>query len=151
MLGTKILLISSNIGVKTINTAQNFCDRRRVIYFHSPSPLVPSYFLTNSFQVGKESTFRKVDSIIKENNQIMYLIAKVVQICFANAKKYNLDFRGITLAGPNGEGEGGTGFNTSGGAGASAQQDATFGSSRRGGAPTANQGSKRTRVSFLLY
>ena len=81
----------------------------------------------------------------------MYLIAKVVQICFANAKKYNLDFRGITLAGPNGEGEGGTGFNTSGGAGTSAQQDATFGSSRRGGAPTANQGSKRTRVSFLLY
>ena len=35
----------------------------------------------------------------------MYLIAKVVQICFANAKKYNLDFRGITLAGPNGEGD----------------------------------------------
>ena len=120
------------------------------IFIH-PLPWFLHISLTNSFQVGKESTFRKVDSIIKENNQIMYLIAKVVQICFANAKKYNLDFRGITLAGPNGEGEGGTGFNTSGGAGTSAQQDATFGSSRRGGAPTANQGSKRTRVSFLLY
>ena len=104
-----------------------------------------------TFQVGKESTFRKVDSIIKENNQIMYLIAKVVQICFANAKKYNLDFRGITLAGPNGEGDSGAGFGASAGGAANAQQDATFGSSRRGGAPTANQGSKRTRVSFLLY
>jgi hypothetical protein len=102
-------------------------------------------------QVGKESTFRKVDSIIKENNQIMYLIAKVVQICFANAKKYNLDFRGISLAGPNGEGgDSGSAFGTSGAA-AAAQQDATFGSSRRGGAPAASQGNKRTRVSFLLY
>ena len=111
-----------------------------------------SVVIDGLLQVGKESTFRKVDSIIKENNQIMYLIAKVVQICFANAKKYNLDFRGISLAGPNGEGsEGGPGFGSSALAAASAQQDATFGSSRRGGAPTANQGSKRTRVSFLLY
>ena len=112
-----------------------------------------SVIIDNLLQVGKESTFRKVDSIIKENNQIMYLIAKVVQICFANAKKYNLDFRGISLAGPNGDGsEGGPGFGAGSAlAAASAQQDATFGSSRRGGAPAANQGSKRTRVSFLLY
>ena len=54
--------------------------------------------------VGKESTFRKVDSLLKENNQIMYLTAKVVQLCFMNAKKYELDFRGITLS--NGAGDG---------------------------------------------
>ena len=104
-----------------------------------------------SLQVGKESTFRKVDSIIKENNQIMYLIAKVVQICFANAKKYSLDFRGISLAGPNGEGDAAAAFGISANAASAAQQDATFGSSRRGGAPAASQGNKRTRVSFLLY
>ena len=93
-----------------------------------------------------------MDSIIKENNQIMYLIAKVVQICFANAKKYSLDFRGISLAGPNGEGcDAATAFGISANAASAAQQDATFGSSRRGGAPAASQGNKRTRVSFLLY
>jgi hypothetical protein len=107
--------------------------------------------------VGKESTFRKVDAIIKENNQIMYLIAKVVQICFANAKKYDLDFRGITLAGP----AGGPGddaaatFGSSGGAGgggsSSLDTGIGFGSSRRGGPPAAAAGNKRTRVSFLLY
>ena len=107
--------------------------------------------------VGKESTFRKVDAIIKENNQIMYLIAKVVQICFANAKKYDLDFRGITLAGP----AGGLGddaaatFGSSGGAGgggsSSLDTGIGFGSSRRGGPPAAAAGNKRTRVSFLLY
>lgn len=104
--------------------------------------------------VGKESTFRKVDSIIKENNQIMYLIAKVVQICFANAKKYNLDFRGITLSGNNGSGDDSTQPFASSGAGASSSNldsGIGFGSSRRGGAPAAAQGNKRTRVSFLLY
>ena len=102
--------------------------------------------------MGKESTFRKVDSIIKENNQIMYLIAKVVQICFVNAKKYNLDFQRISLTGPNGEAcDASAAFGASGNAASAAQQDATFGSSRRGGAPAASQGNKRTRVSFLLY
>jgi hypothetical protein len=107
--------------------------------------------------VGKESTFRKVDAIIKENNQIVYLVAKVVQICFANAKKYELDFRGVTLAGP----AGGSGddaaatFGSSGGAGgggsSSLDTGIGFGSSRRGGPPAAAAGNKRTRVSFLLY
>jgi len=102
--------------------------------------------------VGKESTFRKVDSIIKENNQIMYLIAKVVQICFANAKKYNLDFRGITLSGSNGEGiDGNPAFGANANAATTSNQDSTFGSSRRGPATSSNTGNKRTRVSFLLY
>ena len=95
--------------------------------------------------VGKESTFRKVDSIIKENNQIMYLIAKLVQICFVNAKKYKLDFRRITLAG----GPDDPSSNSS--ASTSTAAEPGFGSSRRGGAPQNNQGNKRTRVSFLLY
>ena len=107
--------------------------------------------------VGKESTFRKVDSIIKENNQIMYLIAKVVQLCFVNAKKYELDFRGITLS--NGAGDGAdssTPFGSSSGAagGSSSNLDSGigFGSSRRSGQPAAGAGgNKRTRVSFLLY
>jgi hypothetical protein len=111
--------------------------------------------------VGKESTFRKVDAIIKENNQIMYLIAKVVQTCFANAKKYDLDFRGISLAGSAGGGGGPGGddsaatFGSSGGAGGggsgSLDSGIGFGSSRRGGPPAAAAGNKRTRVSFLLY
>lgn len=107
--------------------------------------------------VGKESTFRKVDSIIKENNQIMYLIARVVQLCFANAKKYELDFRGISLS--NGAGEGAdasTPFGASSGAGAGSSSNLDsgigFGSSRRSGQPAAGAGgNKRTRVSFLLY
>lgn len=98
--------------------------------------------------LGKESTFRKVDSILKENNQIMYLIAKVVQMCFSNAKTYNLDFRGITLSGANGGNE----DSMSGPAAATnSSLDTGFGSSRRGGAPTTAAGNKRTRVSFLLY
>ena len=107
--------------------------------------------------MGKESTFRKVDSIIKENNQIMYRIGKVVELCFMNAKKYDLDFRGITLS--NGAGDGtdtGSPFGSgSGGAGSgssSLDSGIGFGSSRRSGAPAAgNGGNKRTRVSFLLY
>lgn len=107
--------------------------------------------------MGKESTFRKVDSIIKENNQIMHRVGKVVELCFMNAKKYDLDFRGITLS--NGAGDGtdtGSPFGSgSGGAGSgssSLASDIGFGSSRRSGAPAAgNGGNKRTRVSFLLY
>ena len=107
--------------------------------------------------VGKESTFRKVDSIIKENNQIMYLIARVVQLCFMNAKKYELDFRGITLSNSSGDGTDSSstfGASSGGAGGSSSHLDSGigFGSSRRGGAPAAGAGgNKRTRVSFLLY
>ena len=105
--------------------------------------------------VGKESTFRKVDSIIKENNQIMYLIAKVVELCFVNAKKYELDFRGITLSSGAGDGDSSSPFGSgSGGASASSSLDSGigFGSSRRSAGPAAGAGgNKRTRVSFLLY
>lgn len=107
--------------------------------------------------VGKESTFRKVDSIIKENNQIMYLTSKVVQLCFLNAKKYELDFRGISLSNSSGDGtDSSATFGSSGGAGGGSSSnmasDIGFGSSRRGGQPAAGAGgNKRTRVSFLLY
>ena len=104
--------------------------------------------------VGRESTFRKVDSILKENNQIMYLIAKVVQMCFSNAKTYNLDFRGIALSGLNGSGEDSAQpFGSSSGVGSSGglEPGPGFGSSRRSSGPAAAQGNKRTRVSFLLY
>lgn len=107
--------------------------------------------------VGKESTFRKVDSIIKENNQIMYLTAKVVQLCFMNAKKYELDFRGITLSNSSGDGTDASstfGASSGGAGGSSSHLDSGigFGSSRRGGPPAAGAGgNKRTRVSFLLY
>lgn len=49
--------------------------------------------------VGKAAVFNKVDSIVKETRQIVQLIVKVVQICFTNANKYNLDFSHITLEG----------------------------------------------------
>ena len=102
--------------------------------------------------LGKESTFRKVDTILKENNQIMYLIAKVVQMCFSNAKTYSLDFRGITLSGANGGNDDSSQpFGTSSVGSNSTNLDTGFGSSRRGGAPTTAAGNKRTRVSFLLY
>ena len=107
--------------------------------------------------MGKESTFRKVDSIIKENNQIMYRIAKIVELCFMNCKKYDLDFRGITLSksASDGDGDGspfGSGSGGAGSASSSMASDIGFGSSRRptGPAPGAG-GNKRTRVSFLLY
>ena len=99
--------------------------------------------------LGKESTFRKVDSILKENNQIMYLIAKVVQMCFSNAKTYNLDFRGITLSGANGGNDDSSQPFSS--QSSTSNLDTGFGSSRRGGAPATAGNNKRTRVSFLLY
>ena len=103
--------------------------------------------------LGKESTFRKVDCILKENNQIMYLIAKVVQMCFSNAKTYSLDFRGITLSGANGGNDDSSQpFGSSSAVGSnSTSLDTGFGSSRRGGAPATAGNNKRTRVSFLLY
>ena len=102
--------------------------------------------------LGKESTFRKVDCILKENNQIMYLIAKVVQMCFSNAKTYSLDFRGITLSGANGGNDDSSQpFGSSSVGSASNNLDTGFGSSRRGGAPATAGNNKRTRVSFLLY
>ena len=102
--------------------------------------------------LGKESTFRKVDSILKENNQIMYLIAKVVQMCFSNAKTYSLDFRGITLSTANGGNDDSSQpFGTSSVGSNSSNLDTGFGSSRRGGTPATASGNKRTRVSFLLY
>ena len=99
--------------------------------------------------LGKESTFRKVDSILKENNQIMYLIAKVVQMCFSNAKTYNLDFRGITLSGANGGNDDSSQPFSS--QSSTSNLDTGFGSSRRGTSTSTAAGNKRTRVSFLLY
>ncbi len=53
--------------------------------------------LIQSPTVGKAATFTKVDSIIKESRQIVSLILRVVQICFENSKKYNLDFSNVSL------------------------------------------------------
>ena len=91
--------------------------------------------------VGKESTFRKVDSIIKETRQIVNLIVKVIQMCYSDSKKYNLDFSNVSL-----EKNAAETTNDTGGDG-----EFGFGASRRGtvasGAGAAN---KKTRVSFIL-
>jgi hypothetical protein len=55
--------------------------------------------LIQSNCVGKAATFTKVDSIIKETRQIINLIVKVVEICYVNSKKYNLDFSNVSLEG----------------------------------------------------
>lgn len=47
--------------------------------------------------VGKAATFTKVDSIIKETKQIKVLTVKIVDVCFLNAEKYNLDFSNVSL------------------------------------------------------
>ena len=49
--------------------------------------------------VNRAATFTKVDSIIKETRAITNLIVRVVEICYSNAKKYNLDFSNVTLEG----------------------------------------------------
>ena len=53
--------------------------------------------LIHGSTVGKAATFTKVDSIVKATRPIVQLIVRVVQICFANANKYGLDFSHITL------------------------------------------------------
>ena len=55
--------------------------------------------LIQSTTVGKAATFTKVDCIVKEARAIMRLTSRVVQMCFANADKYNLDFSHITAEG----------------------------------------------------
>ena len=66
---------------------------------HVPKHCHQLQMLIQSPTVGKAATFNKVDSIIRETRQIVQLIVKVVQLCFANANKYNLDFSHITLEG----------------------------------------------------
>ena len=97
--------------------------------------------------VGKAAIFTKVDSIVKEARQIVHLLVRVIEICFQNAKKYNLDFRNVTSQGRNPpQTEGGTDFSTD------ASEAASFGGRSR--APSANRqgqdGNKRTRVSFIM-
>ena len=53
--------------------------------------------LIQSPTVGKAATFTKVDSIIKETRQIVNLIVKVIQMCYSDSKKYNLDFSNVSL------------------------------------------------------
>ena len=53
--------------------------------------------LIQSPTVGKAATFTKVDSIIKETRQIVNLIVKVIQMCYNDSKKYNLDFSNVSL------------------------------------------------------
>ena len=55
--------------------------------------------LIQSKTVGKAATFTKVDSIISETRTITNLILRVVEICYSNAKKYNLDFTNVTMEG----------------------------------------------------
>ena len=53
--------------------------------------------LIQSPTVGKASTFTKVDSIIKETRAIINLVLRVIEMCYNNSKKYDLDFSNITL------------------------------------------------------
>ena len=55
--------------------------------------------LIQSTTVGKAATFTKVDAIIKETRAIMHLAVRVLQICYANADKYDLDFSHISSEG----------------------------------------------------
>ena len=97
--------------------------------------------------VGKAAIFTKVDSIVKETRQIVQLLVRVIEICFHNAKKYDLDFRNVTSQGRNpSQIEGGVDFS------ADASEAASFGGRSRG--PARNKGgedgNKRTRVSFIM-
>ncbi len=83
--------------------------------------------LIQSPTVGKAATFTKVDSIIKEARQVVLLVARVCQTCYANAKKYNLDFSNVSAEG--------------GGRGTSGSSDSeAFGGSGAGGAGGAGAG-----------
>ena len=101
--------------------------------------------LIQSKTVGRAATFSKVDSIVRETRAITNLVVRVVEICYGNAKKYNLDFSNVTGC----EGKDGDGAGVPSKTIDDSQQ---FGSRSR---PTANTnrdaGNKRTRVSFLLY
>ena len=97
--------------------------------------------------VGKAAIFTKVDSIVKETRQIVHLLVRVIEICFHNAKKYDLDFRNVTSQGRNpSQNESGADFS------ADASEAASFGGRSR--APSSNRGAqdgnKRTRVSFIM-
>ena len=98
--------------------------------------------LIQSSTVGKASTFKKVDSIVREARQIVFLIARVVQICYANAHKYNLDFINVSAATAQSKGAlGSMAEEAFGGSGSAAARRASS---------AAAGGSKRTKVSFLL-
>ena len=59
-----------------------------------------SYLLSRLVQsktVGRAATFSKVDSIVRETRAITNLVVRVVEICYNNAKKYNLDFSNVSL------------------------------------------------------
>lgn len=100
--------------------------------------------------VGKAAIFTKVDSIVKESRQIVHLLVRVIEICFHNAKKYNLDFRNVTSQGRNPpQNEASTDFITD------ASEAASFGGrSRATGANRVQRqgqdGNKRTKVSFIM-
>ncbi|XP_040563269.1 alpha-catulin [Lepeophtheirus salmonis] len=55
--------------------------------------------LIQSTTVGKAATFTKVDSIIKETRTIMQLVVRIVEVCYSNATKYNLDFSNVSSEG----------------------------------------------------
>ena len=61
--------------------------------------------LIQSTTVGKAATFTKVDAIIKETRAIMHLAVRVLQLCYANADKYDLDFSHISSEGRGGAGD----------------------------------------------
>ncbi len=52
--------------------------------------------LIQSTTVGRAATFTKVDSIIRATRQIIELVVRVVEVCFANAQRYNLDFSNVS-------------------------------------------------------
>ena len=98
--------------------------------------------------VGKAAIFTKVDSIVREARQIVILLVRVIEICFQNAKKYNLDFRNVTVQGrQNAEGST-TEFSTD------ASEAASFGGRTRPPSQRGGQGqdgaNKRTKVSFIM-
>ncbi len=63
---------------------------------HIPKHCQQMQMLIQSPTVGKAAIFTKVDSIIREARQIVLLIARVAQICHANANKYDLDFSNVS-------------------------------------------------------
>jgi hypothetical protein len=62
---------------------------------HVPKHCTQLQMLIQSTTVGKAATFTKVDSVIRETRAIIELVVRVVEVCFANAQKYNLDFSNV--------------------------------------------------------
>ena len=61
---------------------------------HLPKHCQRLQSLVQTKPVGKAATFHKVDSLVRATRHLIELVVRVVEACFLNAQRYNLDFRG---------------------------------------------------------